>query len=68
MRLKHGSSVRIALVDGTTVVGTVRFSWRWRTIKLADVLTQTRNGEIAADGYLLIPARSVLFVQVGGGE
>ena len=66
MRLKHGSSVRIVLVDGTTVVGTVRFSWRWRTIKLADVVTQTRDGEILADGYLLSPVRSVLFAQVGG--
>jgi hypothetical protein len=65
MRLKHGSSVRIVLVDGTTIVGTVRFSWRWRTIKLTDVVTATRDGEILADGYLLIPTRSVLFVQVG---
>lgn len=66
MRLKHGSSVRIVLVDGTTVVGTIRFSWRWRTVKLTDVLTQTRDGEIVADGYLLIPGRSILFAQVGG--
>lgn len=66
MRLKLGSSVRIVLTDGTTVVGTVRFSWRFRVVKLADVLTQTRDGEVLADGYLLIPARSILFAQVGG--
>jgi small nuclear ribonucleoprotein (snRNP)-like protein len=66
VRLKNGSSVRIVLVDGTTVVGTVRFSWRWRVIKLTDVVSQTRDGEIVADGYLLIPERSVLFAQVGG--
>lgn len=65
MRLKTGTSARIVLTDGTTVVGTVRFSWRWRVIKLTDVLTQTRDGEVLADGYLLIPAGSVLFVQVG---
>jgi hypothetical protein len=65
MRLKTGSSARIVLADGTTVVGTVRFSWRWRVIKLTDVLTQTRDGEVLVDGYLLIPARSVLFVQIG---
>jgi hypothetical protein len=65
MRLKTGTSARIVLLDGTTVVGTVRFSWRWRVIKLTDVLTQTRDGEVLADGYLLIPAGSVLFVQVG---
>jgi hypothetical protein len=65
MRLKTGTSARIVLAEGTTVVGTVRFSWRWRVIKLTDVVTQTRDGEIIADGYLLIPARSVLFVQVG---
>jgi hypothetical protein len=66
MRLKLGTSVRIVLVDGTTVVGTVRFSWRWRVVKLTDVLTQTRDGEVLADGYLLIPATSILFAQVGG--
>lgn len=66
MRLKHGSSVRIVLVDGTTIVGTVRFSWRWRVVKLTDVVTQTRDGEILADGYLLIPHRSVLFAQIEG--
>lgn len=66
MWLKHGSGVRIVLIDGTTLVGTVRFSWRFRTIKLTDVVTQTREGEIRADGYLLIPVRSVLFAQVGG--
>lgn len=65
MRLKLGSSVRIALNDGTTFVGTVRFSWRWRTLKLTDVLTQTRDGELQADGYLLVPVRSILFAQVG---
>lgn len=65
MRLKHGSSVRIALNDGTTFVGTVRFSWRWGVLKLTNVLTQTRDGELQADGYLLIPARSILFAQVG---
>lgn len=66
MRLKHGSSVRIVLADGTTVVGTVRFSWRFRVVKLADVVTATRDGDILADGYLLIPVRSILFAQVGG--
>ena len=66
MRLKYGSSVRIVLADGTTIVGTVRFSWRFRVVKLTDVLTATRDGDVLADGYLLIPARSILFVQLGG--
>jgi hypothetical protein len=65
MRLKKGSSVRIVLIDGTTFVGTVRFSWRWRVLKLTNVITQTREGEIQADGFLLIPTRSILFAQVG---
>lgn len=65
MRLKNGSSVRVALTDGTTFVGTVRFSWRWGVLKLTNVLTQTRDGELHADGYLLIPVRSILFAQVG---
>lgn len=65
MRLKLGTSVRVVLIDGTTFVGTVRFSWRIRVIKLTDVTTLTRDGEISADGYMLVPAKSVLFVQVG---
>lgn len=65
MRLKLGTSVRVVLTDGTTFVGTVRFSWRIRVIKLTDVTTLSRDGEIRADGYMLVPAKSVLFVQVG---
>lgn len=64
MRLRKGKSVRVALTDGTTFVGTVELSWRWRVIKLTNVTTFTRDGEIQTDGYLLIPASSVLFVQV----
>lgn len=66
MRLKHGSSVRIVLNEGTTFVGTVAFSWRWRVLKLTNCITQTRGGELQADGYMLIPHRSILFAQVGG--
>jgi hypothetical protein len=66
MRLKFGESIRIVLVEGTTFTGTVRFSWRFRTVKLVNVITQSRDGEIHADGYLLIPVRSILFAQVGG--
>lgn len=65
MRLTINTSARVVLVDGTTLVGTIRRSWRWRVIKLTQVTTLTRDGEISADGYMLVPARSVLFVQVG---
>jgi hypothetical protein len=65
MRLKLGSSARIVLTDGTTVEGIVRFSWRARVIKLVDVVSATAHGDIKLDGHLLVPARSVLFVQVG---
>lgn len=65
MRLKQGSSVRLVLSDGTTVEGVVRFSWRFRVIKLTDCVTLTRDGQVKLDGYLLVPARSVLFAQVG---
>lgn len=65
MRLKLGSSARIVLNDGTTIEGTVRFSWRFRVIKLVDVVTLSRDGQVKLDGHLLIPAASVLFVQVG---
>lgn len=65
MRLKLGSSVRLVLSDGTTVEGVVRFSWRIRVIKLFDVVSLNNHGQIKIDGHLLIPARSVLFAQVG---
>jgi len=65
MRLKLGSSARLVLSDGTTVEGVVRFSWRIRVIKLTDVVSMNQHGNISLDGHLLIPARSVLFAQVG---
>lgn len=65
MRLKIGSNVRVVLTDGTAFEGKVARSWRWRTVKLVDAMTQTRDGEIRADGYLLVPAGSILFAQVG---
>jgi hypothetical protein len=65
MRLKYGSSARIVLLDGTSLVGTVKFSWRWRTVKLVEVTTHIPGGDVTVDGHLLIPARSILFVQVG---
>lgn len=65
MRLKLGSSARIVLNDGTTIEGIVRFSWRPRVIKLTDVVSATQHGDIRLDGHLLVPARSVLFAQVG---
>lgn len=64
MRLKFGTSARIVLSDGTTFVGTICRSWRWRVIKLTQVTTLTRDGEISADGFMLVPTHSVLFVQV----
>lgn len=65
MRLKLGENARIVLADGTTVEGVVRFSWRFRVLKLVDAVTLTAQGEVKLDGHLLIPARSVLFAQVG---
>jgi hypothetical protein len=35
-------------------------------LKLTNVISQTRGGELQADGYMLIPHRSILFAQVGG--
>lgn len=65
MRLKNGSSVQLVLNDGTTVEGVVRFSWRFRVIKLVDVVALSEHGQITITGYLLVPARSVLFAKVG---
>lgn len=65
MRLKQGSSVQIVLNDGSTVEGVVRRSWRFRVIKLTDVVGINQHGQVSITGYLLIPARSVLFAKVG---
>lgn len=65
MRLKLGSSVQLVLSDGTTVEGVVRRSWRMRVIKLVDVVALNQHGDVKITGYLLVPARSVLFAKVG---
>lgn len=64
MRLAQGAKARIVLTDGTTAAGTVRRSWRWRTIRLERAELYDRTGPVVAQGYLLIPHRSILFVQV----
>lgn len=64
--MRRGTRARFTLTDGSTCEATVRFSWSWFSWKLADaVFHDQRTGEpIPADGYLMVPKRSVLFVQV----
>lgn len=65
MRLKPGSSVLVSLSDGTSIKGNIVRCWHWRTIRLSSAAVRTAQGEISADGYLLVPLRHVLLVQVG---
>lgn len=64
MRLANGTRARIVLVDGTTAAGTAGRSWRWKVIRLDGVELYDRSGPVQTQGHLLIPARSVMFVQV----
>lgn len=64
MRLGNGAKARLVLTDGTTIAGTVRRSWRWRTTRIESAEIYDRTGPVRAEGYLLIPARSILFAQV----
>lgn len=65
MRLRAGALVLLTLADGTSVGGTVRRSWRWRTMRL-DNATSYTAGPADIDGYLLVSHRSILAVQVVG--
>jgi len=68
MRIKRGTKARFTLTDGTTLAGIVRFSWGWFSWRVTEVtFYDARTGEpVAADGYFIIPKRSVRFVQVEG--
>lgn len=65
MHVKRGSKVRVTLVDGTTIGGTVRRSFAWWTLRLEDVTAYDRTGEVPAAGFFLVPKRGILFIQVG---
>lgn len=64
MKLKRGTRARITLTDGTTLEGTVRFTFSWWTWRLSEVEVHARQGSVTAAGYFLVPKRSALFVQV----
>lgn len=64
MRLTRGTTVLLTLADGSAFRGVVARSWRWRTVRLDIASTLTNQGSVAADGYVLVPHRSILVAQV----
>ena len=66
MRIKRGTRARFNLTDGSVFEGTVRFCWYLFCWKISDVVTYDvrTDSESEAQGWLLVPKRSVLFVQV----
>lgn len=62
--MRHGSKIRISLTDGSTLEGTLRFSWGWWSYKITAVTVHVPQGSIGAEGAFFVPRRSVLHVQV----
>lgn len=62
MRLTNRATVVVNLTDATTLRGTVARSWRWRVVRLNAVATGGLDQELK--GYVLIPHRAILSVQV----
>ncbi|MDO5676515.1 MAG: hypothetical protein Q4G35_03290 [Propionibacteriaceae bacterium] len=55
----------ITLVDNTALTGTLAYSWYWGHYALRNVEEILPHGQIRKlDGYVLIPTRSILIVQV----
>lgn len=68
MRLRHNSSVRIILHDNSVVSGTVTRSWRWRIVRLTGAFQMLpQGGRADAEGPVLIPHRSIMYVMELGG-
>lgn len=57
-----GRTVIVSLVDGSSMRGTTRWSWRW--LRLRDVFTSMASREPDVVGTVLVPPTSVLTLQV----
>jgi hypothetical protein len=64
MWITPGRLVIVSLMDGSAVRGRVRFGWRPRVLKLVEAEGLTQTGTAPIEGMFLIPARSILTVQV----
>lgn len=64
MRLKTGVTARLALRDGTTVLGRTARSGQFGVHRLEKVRVFTRVEPAEVRGYLLIPDRNVWFAQI----
>ena len=65
MFFRSGTRVLVTLLDGSTLVGRTVFTWRPRTLRLADVSTLSAQGEALMAGQLTIPRHAILYVQTG---
>lgn len=63
MRIKKGSTVLVTVVDGTVLRGSAAWSWRWRVLRLVDVVTYGPHGPTPVGGAVLLPHRSVVMAQ-----
>lgn len=65
MYLKRKSVVRFSLADGSSVAGIVEFTWGIMAWKITSAVASGSHGDsVEADGYLIVPKRSVTLVQV----
>jgi hypothetical protein len=65
--MRHGQQLRVSLVDGTTLVGRLAWSWGWWSYRMVDVTVPTPQGDVKADGAFVVPRHAVVYVQVVGG-
>lgn len=65
MFFRSGTRVLVTLLDGSTLHGTARFTWRPRTLRLVDVTTLSVQGEAMMAGELRILRHAILYVQTG---
>ena len=62
--MRHGRKYRVNLVDGSSLEGTLRFSWGWSSYRLVDCVFINQAGvPVEADGFFIVPKRSILHVQ-----
>lgn len=64
--MTSGTEIRVTLLDGTTLTGTVQRSLAWWRYTLTNVQASTPQGDVEAAGVFTIPKRAVLFIQHDG--
>lgn len=68
MRLPTGRDVQLVTTAGTTIQGRTARSGQWSVHRLNKAVIYNRSDPEHLVGYVLIPAREVLFVQISPAE